>query len=74
MWTCGVVLLQGATDEPMVTEDEPIVTEGEPIVTEDEPIVTENEPIVTENEETNGMKTGRFSVRATLSFCNIHSG
>ena len=53
MWTCGVVLLQGATDEPMVTEDEPIVTE---------------------NEETNGMKTGRFSVRATLSFCNIHSG
>ena len=60
MWTCGVVLLQGATDEPMVTEDEPIVTEGE--------------PIVTENEETNGMKTGRFSVRATLSCCNIHSG
>jgi len=60
MWTCGVVLLQGATDEPMVTEDEPIVTE--------------DEPIVTENEETNGMKTGRFSVRATLSFCNIHSG
>ena len=53
MWTCGVVLLQGATDEPIVTEDEPIVTE---------------------NEETNGMKTGRFSVRATLSFCNIHSG
>jgi len=60
MWTCGVVLLQGATDEPIVTEDEPIVTE--------------DEPIVTENEETNGMKTGRFSVRATLSFCNIHSG
>ena len=60
MWTCGVVLLQGATDEPIVTEDEPMVTE--------------DEPIVTENEETNGMKTGRFSVRATLSFCNIHSG